>query len=409
MILKKYILPIAFYFISFEIKAQDIELNTITTSVPFLEIITNAQSIGSGQVGVVASENYLQNGLDQNPALLTRGKKVLGIQVLNYVPWLTEIADDINLIETGFYQSFGKHAVGFLARKFNLGEIDFTDAAGEIISADKRVEYYLSLKYSYSISEKFSIGCGIKYINSDLTGGKTINNVKTRPAQVLAGDLGFYYRTEILQRDKFKVSWNLGLSILNIGNKVKYSDSDSIGDFIPQDLKLGTLFTFDWKEQAKYRLSLDLAYQASKLLVPSPPQYGNDDQGNILIISGMNPDVSISKGIIQSFYDAPGGAKEEFREIIHQFGAETRFSSLDNKMIGAIRAGYFHQHATKGNRKFLTLGAGFTYNVFRFDIARIIPIHDKSPLKNTYSFNFSILFTADKYPLFKKKRVNAAL
>jgi len=58
----------------------------ITTAVPFLSINAHAQAMGSGCVGVVASDLYMQNGLDQNPALLSRGKKVLGFQAVNVVP-----------------------------------------------------------------------------------------------------------------------------------------------------------------------------------------------------------------------------------------------------------------------------------------------------------------------------------
>ena len=71
------------FIILFSTVAKGQSLNTITTAVPFLLINSNAQSMGSGCIGVVASDIYMQNGLDQNPALLSRGKKVLGFQLKN--------------------------------------------------------------------------------------------------------------------------------------------------------------------------------------------------------------------------------------------------------------------------------------------------------------------------------------
>lgn len=56
----------------------------------------------------------------------------------------------------------------------------------------------------------------------------------------------------------------------------------------------------------------------------------------------------------------------------------------------AFRAGYFYEHATKGNRKYFTLGAGLKYNVFGIDFAYLIPTDQRNPLENT--LRFSLLF-----------------
>lgn len=387
--------------------AQTEQLNTITTSVPFVSIITNAQSMGSGYVGVVASDNYMQNGLDQNPALLTNGKKVLGFQPINYTPWLRALTKELYFLESSYYQSFGKHAIGFSARNFALGQITYIDSAGNVTQNDKPKENYLNFKYAFCLSKYFSMGCGLKYIHSDLTNGATVGNYKTHPAKAIAGDLGFNFRKDIYQRDSFRVNWSLGLAFLNIGNKVSYSDFPK-KDFIPQVMKLGTLFTLQWKQKNADLFSLDLSYQASKLLVPSPPFYETDSSGNKVIVSGLDPEVNSFHGIIQSFFDAPGGKKEEWREIIHQFGTEARYVTADNKYFGAIRAGYFHEHATKGNRKLVTLGLGFGYKIFRLDVAKLFPTQKNSNLQQTFCVNFSLRFEMEGDNFFKLKREKKA-
>jgi hypothetical protein len=66
-----------------------------------------------------------------------------------------------------------------------------------------------------------------------------------------------------------------------------------------------------------------------------------------------------------------------------------------NKLF-AIRAGYFYEHPTKGNRQYFTLGAGVKYNVFGLDFAYLIPTKQKNPLENTLRFTLTFDFDAFK-------------
>ncbi|MBL4625807.1 MAG: PorV/PorQ family protein [Flavobacteriales bacterium] len=80
-------------------------------------------------------------------------------------------------------------------------------------------------------------------------------------------------------------------------------------------------------------------------------------------------------------------------EINYALGMEYWY----NKQF-AIRAGYFWEAATKGNRKFFTLGAGLRYNVFGLDFSYLIPAYFGSsavvnnPLKNTLRFSLTFDF-----------------
>ncbi len=162
--------------------------------------------------------------------------------------------------------------------------------------------------------------------------------------------------------------------------------------------------------------------------MPTPPVYAWDSVGNYIpipgtdqyeIAAGMNPDVSVIKGMIQSWYDAPGevevvtdengnieyeenGAtkttvesgsafKEELREFYYSIGTEYWYNE-----ILAIRAGYFWEHASKGARQYATLGVGLRYNVFGLDFSYLIPTGgnaNQNPLQNT--LRFSLLFNFD--------------
>ena len=89
-------------------------------------------------------------------------------------------------------------------------------------------------------------------------------------------------------------------------------------------------------------------------------------------------------GIFKSFGDAPGGFKEELREITWSFGAEYSY----NQQF-FLRAGYFYENQYKGNRQYFGFGAGFSLNVIRIDAAYMIATAQSSPLDQTLRFSLS--------------------
>jgi hypothetical protein len=133
----------------------------------------------------------------------------------------------------------------------------------------------------------------------------------------------------------------------------------------------------------------------NKLLVPTNPVY---DPNTGQISAGKDPNVGVVTGMLQSFYDAPGVLesdgtrnvlKEELREINICGGVEYMY----NNLFG-VRAGYFNEHATKGNRRYFTLGAGVRFNVFTLDLAYLIPTQQRNPLENTIRFTLQFDFGA---------------
>ena len=68
----------------------------------------------------------------------------------------------------------------------------------------------------------------------------------------------------------------------------------------------------------------------------------------------------------------------------------------------AFRGGYFHEHETKGARKYFTVGVGLKMNVFSLDMAFLLPATRgvRSPLANTLRFtllfDMAALYATDK-------------
>ena len=103
----------------------------------------------------------------------------------------------------------------------------------------------------------------------------------------------------------------------------------------------------------------------------------------------MDPDVSVPQGMIQSFYDAPGGFKEEMEEVAWALGMEYSYRNLF-----FLRTGFFHESPYKGNRQYFTFGAGIKYNIFDIDISYLFTINQYHPLANTLRFTLSFDFAS---------------
>ena len=359
-----------------------LELNTITTSVPFLIIGPDSKSGGMGDVGVASTPDA--NSMHWNPAKYAFVENDMGFAI-NYVPWLRSLVPDISLSYlSGYLKRNENETIGMSLRYFSLGDITFTDINGTTIGQYKPNELAFSGAYARKLSENYSIAIAARYIYSDLTGGQTLTGgLGTHAGQSIAADIAGYFVKEIRIGEQ-DLDCAIGLNISNLGNKISYTET-AVRDFIPINIRFGTSIGTNFDDYNKISIELDI----NKLLVPTPPQYNDDNER----IAGMNPDVSVVSGVFQSFWDAPSGTKEEFREINYSAGLEYWYAEQF-----AIRGGYFYEHPTKGDRQYFTMGAGVRYNVFQLDFSYLIDasssINGSNPLANTLRFTLTFDFGA---------------
>lgn len=340
----------------------------ISTGVPLLIIAPDARSGAMGDVGVASTPDA--NSLHWNAAKLAFMQNQTGVS-FTYSPWLRELVSDIELLYLGgYYKVNERSTLGASLTYFSLGAIDFFDQEGMATGTYKPNEFAMDLAYTMKLNENFSISLTGRYIRSDLTQGQNVGTTQTHAANAGAADLGLYYQKAI--KATRPSEYALGLQISNLGSKISYSDNmDS--EFLPANLRLGGRYTTQLDQFNEISIMMDF----NKLLVPTPPVY-NDSTG--AIFAGMDPNVGVFQGAIQSFYDAPNGFKEEIQEISLSIGAEYWY----NKVL-ALRAGYFYEAKNKGARQYLTLGAGIKYNVMGLDISYLIATSalNNNPLKNT--------------------------
>jgi hypothetical protein len=380
----------------------DLQLNTITTALPFMAITPDSRAGGMGDAGTALSPT--STSVYWNTSMISFAKEKSELS-LSYTPWLRQLTNDIHLSYLAFYYKVNRlHSIGGALRFFSLGEITFTDASGNVIRDDKPSEFEITGAYAFRLSDRFSLGLNGKFAYSNLTGGLTVGGVNTKAGIVGGTDLSFTYYNEEAKIGKTKGSYTFATTINNIGNKVAYSEL-SQRDFIPMNLKIGNAFKADFDKYNSVTFALDL----QKLLVPTPAYYDVVD-GSYTMISGRSSDVGVISGMIQSFYDAPGaplttsdgkyiqntdgsyevkkGSKliEELTEINIAGGLEWWYNN-----VLAVRGGLFYENKNKGNRQFINIGASFKYNMFGIDFSYLASISGRqSPLANTLRFTLRL-------------------
>ena len=383
---------LAFSFLNVGLFAQTIfdeiatseELNTISTSVPFLLIAPDSRAGAMGDVGAATSPDH--NSIHWNASKLAFIEDERGVS-LSYTPWLQDLVPEISLSYlSGFKRLNSRSTIAGSMRYFSLGEIQFTDAQGQFISNFNPNEFTIDGAYSMKLSKNFSSGLAMRYIFSNLTGGIQIpdGGGATKPGTSFAVDLSSYFQSDKFDIDDKEAYFAAGFNISNIGNKISYTDGGE-EFFLPANGRLGANLFMELDEYN----TVSFAFDINKLLVPTPPKYDSlaTVPGPENIISGKDPNVGVLQGIFQSFSDAPGGLQEELNELMYSVGAEYWYMNQF-----AFRGGYFHEHETKGARKYFTVGVGLKMNVFSLDMAFLLPATRgiRSPLANT--LRFTLLF-----------------
>lgn len=374
------------------------EFNPITTGVTSLSITPDARGAAMGDVGAATDPDVNSQFWNPSKYAFAYSQGAVG---LSYTPWLRKLVNDIFLGNLAGYWKIGSQdnqAISASLRYFSLGEVNTSGVGSTVGQTLNPYEMAIDLGYSRKLSEKFAMGVAFRYIFSDLGFSDSYAGDQTQGASAFAADISGYFTTyPIIGRNECQWSW--GWNISNIGTKVSYNNGEDPA-FLPTNLRLGTTFTFPLADYHNLSLSLDF----NKLLVPARPResdYADTPEGQLEYLEALEDweNMSSISGIFKSFSDAPGGAKEELREINYSLGAEYSY----NQQF-FLRAGYYHESQYKGNRQYFGIGAGFSLNVVRLDASYMMATAQTSPLDQTLRFTLTFDMDGLKEILGKGKR-----
>lgn len=385
MISIRHIAAVAFvgFIGTFAAYSQKNEFNPVQTGVNSLGIAPDARGASMGDLGAATDPDA--NSQYWNPSKYAFAYS-RGAVSLSYTPWLRKLVNDIFIAYAAGYWKLGSEdnqAISASLRYFSLGEVTDDNTGWTGLQTINPYEMAFDVGYSRKLSDKFSMGIVFRYIYSDLAFSDSYADDQSTGASAFAADISGYYTTyPIIGRNECQWSW--GFDISNIGSKVNYNHGDNPA-FLPTNLRLGTSFTFPLADYHNLSLNLDL----NKLLVPTKPRredYADDTEGEIDFVKAEEDwqNMSPITGIFKSFSDAPGGMKEELREISWSLGAEYNYNDQF-----FLRGGYFYQNPKKGNLQYFALGAGFALNVLRLDASYMIATAQNSPLDQTLRFTLT--------------------
>ncbi len=355
------------------VKAQNEPINVVSTSAPFLRISPDARGGGMGETGLATPVDANAGFWNLSKIPFSTNKSAIAA---TYSPWLKKLGlNDVYLATlAGYYKLDDDQAISSSLRYFSLGNIALTDNNAIEHGSSRPREFAVDAGYTRKLSSQFSLGLAVRYISSNLAGGKSINGMDFKTGHSFAGDLSLFYDGTV----KTGEGWSAGLALTNLGSKIGYTSDASQKEYIPANFGIGTAYTKMFDDDNKLVFALDL----NKLMVPTTP-LASDSMG---IVNYRNK--GITNSWLSSFGDAPGGLQEELKEIMISTGIEYSF-----KEQFFARTGYFYENKLKGNRKYFTVGLGINYSKLGVNFSYIIPSGsgiDQNPLSNTLRFSVLI-------------------
>ena len=340
------------------------QFNPVSYAVTPLTIAPDARAGGLGDVGAATDPDV--HSQYWNPAKYPFTISRAGLAV-SYTPWLRQLTDGIALADLVGYIRLGDYqAISTSLRYFTMGEVMTDDPNMTVKPFDMAVD----VAYSRMLSEKFSAAVALRYIYSDISGHYDDN---TSAGSAFAADIAGYFNTYLMMGNR-ECLLGIGLNINNIGSKINYGEDKSY--FIPTNLRLGVNYMIPLNEYNRISFCADI----NKYLVPTMPlqKEGEQDADYQERLLKDYYDMSAIKGMFKSFGDSEKGFKGELEEIQWSIGAEYIYNEKFT-----LRAGYHHESASQGNRKYFTAGAGFRMNVLNIDAGYVVATSPSNPLDQT--------------------------
>lgn len=361
--------------------AQD-DNRVVTSGASFLLLSPDAKNAGVAEAGTGLKSGV--NALFVNPAKLLFSDD-MGLS-LSYTPWMRSLTRDSHL---GYLSAFRKisenEAIGTSIKYLDMGYLNFRDDAGVLLQQYKANEFSFDVTYARKLGINFGMALTARYFRSDLGKGN-FNGLELKPANAFAADISIYSEKEF-ESGRYSRGFSWGINLSNIGTKIKYSQNEHT--FLPMNLRAGAGYTLFMNPENSLTLLIDI----NKLMIPTPPRFKKDINGDLTdeIEKGKDPNRSVSSALFTSLFDAPGGFREELSEFTVAGGFEFSFYK---KLF--LRTGYFYEDPNKGNRQHFATGVGFAAGPIQFDFSYLIPTANRFALKNTTKFTLSYAPTLNK-------------
>lgn len=354
-------------------------------ALPFLLIAPDSRAGGIGESGGGLADNSA--AIFWNPAGIAF---LTGSEVsFTHSNWLPEFHLDL-FYDYATYRHYVEDLSGSITASvtyMNYGEFVRTlSNSPEPVGTFRSFDAALTVGYATKLSNDWGLGFNFRLIHSRLADKPTEAEQGKGVATTVSFDIATMWRPEKLEIPfigDLSNRFSLGINLSNIGPKIYYIDQAQ-ADPIPTNFRLGLAvrpFQDDFN-------SLTFTLDFSKLLVDKGQAFrGQVDTTNTV----KKKRKDFYEAIFSAWADQPIG--EEIRDINTAMGLEYWYGQPGDFMF-ALRAGFFYEDPSFGNRKFVTLGAGIRYDLYGFDFSYlttdVFKNGENHPLNNTLRFTLLI-------------------
>lgn len=342
-------------------------------AVPFLLLAPDSRAGGIGESGTGLADN--SSAIFWNPAGVAF---LTGTEInITHSNWLPQFNLDL-FYDYLTFRHYMEEIDGSILASFtymNYGEFVRTSELGpDPIGVFRSFDAALTLGYATKLGNDWGIGFNFRVIHSRLADKPAGEEQGSGVATTVSFDLAAMWRPERLiipfTDEDIGGKLSIGVNLSNLGPKITYIDQDQ-ADPIPTNFRLGFAYKVIDSEFNNLIYTLDFA----KLLV--------------------SRDGATSKQFYEAVFVAWGDEpfKEELRDINTSMGLEYWYGTPGDFLF-ALRTGFFYEDPDKGNRKFVTFGAGIRYDMYGFDFSYLTTSMFKDgenhPLNDTLRFTVSI-------------------
>jgi hypothetical protein len=342
-------------------------------AVPFLLLAPDSRAGGIGESGTGLADNSA--AIFWNPAGVAF---LTGTEInITHSNWLPQFNLDL-FYDYLTFRHYMDEIDGSILASFtymNYGEFVRTSELGpDPIGVFRSFDAALTLGYATKLSNDWGIGFNFRVIHSRLADKPAGEEQGSGVATTVSFDIAAMWRPERLiipfTDEDIGGKLSIGVNLSNLGPKITYIDQDQ-ADPIPTNFRLGFAYKVIDSEFNNLIYTLDFA----KLLV--------------------SRDGATSKQFYEAIFAAWADEpfSEELRDINTSMGLEYWYGTPGDFLF-ALRTGFFYEDPDKGNRKFVTFGAGIRYDMYGFDFSYLTTSMFKDgenhPLNDTLRFTVSI-------------------
>jgi hypothetical protein len=229
--------------------------------------------------------------------------------------------------------------------------VELRDGEGNELGTFTPSETHTQVGVVQRFSDAFKGGVKLGYASTNL--GSSSQNTNIAESALTVG-FSLDYSAEVANGE-LVAYWALN----NIGKKNTFSESNL--NYLPTQMQLGAA----WSKELSEGVSIAPGLNLQKFLVPTSPLL--DANGEI--ISGKPQPLGLFGAMFGSFNDAPGGMSEELAEWRVNIGTEVL---LKDRFYLATSASW--ESIEKGNRQFLTFGAGAMLSKVNLGVGYYMPL-----------------------------------